>query len=774
MKKLLLISCMLITCALSAQVLEVPTLKSKAIQGEVKNIEWYQHEYVVDKGLIYVKKETETYNGEGVLVSKLTENLKNNQSYRTTYKLNKKGRLEEMQIVNPDNNLALQTTDYEYKKGLLVKTTQTQGANNVVKNYSYDNQKRLTSVEVLQNGSLSLTEYYELDGEGRRTKISRKLPADAAPKVTSTFTYTSKDGKLTTVENRQTNQGEYKITKIRDEATKRDESELTQKVGTNQQGISRQLFVDDAYGNWIKGEVLDQQHSRPRLILRKITYANDSVKGRSELLFPDDYHAQFFRKYSQKQVAVNGKIYNSGTAYNLDYTSDRLCYVADLNAWVLLKKYDDKSNMTQWAKAQVIAGGRDKVLWAASSQGIDIFNTGTKLVEGTSKIGYADYEIGGSTVAYVRGDIHKSFVAEQPAKRAGQVFIADLSDDDHYWGKASDSTYVLTGYGKSIGLQKQIEDKAGNKLAMRKNGTVYYWYALPQFRKYFDEGQEGQIFKATPLYEPLKVINEEKTIDIDLSGFIYDKLKGGRYRLKSKDGQTVTSIASKTVKTPDDELLAYFPLTDQYILMEDYYQLSLEKEWPDLKVRVISDSSAYAHYIYNDGKSIIFYKHGERIKNHKFSSHKLDKEKLVYGGLVYDSTSNFSYSMVYDLAQGNSAGRMRKLPANNKGAYLLVLEGGRWVIFQKGNKADNYDFSMVRGDNEVVHFYKDDKGRTGAFSFRGYGDAGPGDFIHANDLGDREVKELLKELGVDPGLKKSSLEKEVVLSNKREQTRAPW
>ncbi len=773
MKKLLLISCMLITCGLSAQILEVPTLKSKAIQGEVKSIEWYQHEYIVDKGLVYVKKETETYNGEGVLVSKLTENLKNNQSYKTTYKLNKKGRLEQMQIVNPDNNLALQTTDYEYKKGLLVKTTQTQGANNVVKNYSYDNQKRLTSVEVLQNGSLSLTEYYELDSEGRRTKISRKLPADNALKVTSTFTYTSKEGKLTTVENRQTNQGEYKITKVRDEATKRDESEHTQKVGTSQQGISRQLFANDGYGNWIKGEVLDQQHSRPRLVLRKITYANDSVTGRDELLFPDDYHAQFFRKYSQKQVAVNGKIYNSGTAYNLDYTSDRLCYVADLNAWVLLKKYDDTPNMTQWAEAQVITGGRDKVLWAASSQGIDIFNTGTKLVEGTSKIGYADYEIGGSTVAYVRGEIHKSFIAEYPAKKAGQVFIADLSDDNHYWGKASDSTYVLVGHGKSIGLQKQIEDKAGNKLAMRTTGKVYYWYALPQFRRHFDEGKEGQIYEVTPLYEPLKAINEENAIEIDLSGFTYDKLKGGRYRLKSKDGQTITNIASKTVKTPDDELLAYFSLTNQYILMEDYYQLSGDQEWPDRKVRVISDSSAYVHYIYNEGKSIVFYKHGERIQKHKFSSHKLNKDRRIYGGLVYDSTSNFSYGMTYNLAEGNGTGSMRILPANNKGAYLLKLEEGRWVIFEKGFKADNYDFSMLRSDNEVVHFYKDDEGRTGAFSFRGYGDAGPGDFIYAYDLGDREVQELLKELGVDSGLKKGGLEKKAISSGKREESQIP-
>ncbi|GAB5524457.1 MAG: hypothetical protein Roseis2KO_23290 [Roseivirga sp.] len=754
MKKIFLFCFLLATCQLSAQVLEVPTLKSKAISGQARVIEWYQHEFIAEKGLSYVKKEVETYDEQGRLVSVLTENLKNNQSYKTTYVLNKKGLLQQMQIVNPGNNLALQTTDYAYKKGLLVKTTQIQGPNSVVKNYSYDNQKRLTGVEVLQNGSLSLTEYYELDDEGRRVRISRKLPADAAPKVTSTFTYTSKDGKLTTIENRQTNQGEYKITKLQDEATKRDESEHTQKLGTDQQGTNRQLFVDDAYGNWIKGEVLDQQYSRSRLVLRRITYANDSVTGRDKLLFPDDYQAQYYRKYSQKQVAVNGKIYTGGTAYNLEYTSDRLCYVSELKAWLLLKKYDDNSNMTQWAEAEVIAGGKEDVLWTASSQGIDIFNVGRKLVEGTSQSGYSAHELGGSVTAYVRGDTHKSFVAENAATHAGKVFMADLSDDDHYWGKVSDTTYVLTGYGKSVGLQKQFEDRVGNKLAMRKNGTVYYWYGLPQFREHFDKGEVGQIFKAVALHEPLKAIREEKVIDVDLSGFSYDKLKDGRYRLLSKDGQRVTGITPQTAKTPDDELITYFPLTNQYLLMEDYYRLAQDKEWPNQKVRVIADSSAYAYYIYNEGKSIVFYQHGVRVEKQKFSSHKLGKAKRMYGALLYDSTSHVNYGMTYDLSVGNGAGPMHKLPANSKGAYLLKLEEGRWVIFEKGYKVDNYDFSKLRGDGEIIHFYKDDQGRTGAYSFREFDIAKPGDFIYANNLGDGEVGELLKELGVDPGLKK--------------------
>lgn len=754
MKKLLVCYFFLLGVALQAQVLEVPTRQTKGLGGEVKTVEWYQYGFVAEKGLVLNKKDIETYDDQGRLVSTSTQNLQNNQLYKTVYELNKKGLLEQIKIVNPNNNLALQTISYEYKKGLLVKTTQVQGPNTVVKNYTYDKKDQLIQVAVEQNGTLSLTEYYELNEDGLRTKISRKLPADSEVKVSSSFTYELKDGQRTSIEHRFTEQGEFRITKLTDVKTKRDLSETTEKVGTTQQGVNRQLFLDDEQGNWIKGEVLDEQFGRGRLVLRKITYADGTVTGRGEMLFPDDYRAQYIRKHSQKQLAVNGKMEYASAPLNLEYTTDRLTYVSGMKAWVLLKGYDDNSNMTKWGEGEVMAGGKEAVLWAASSGGIDVFNKGEKLLRGTSQSGYSAHEVGGSFMAYVRGDLHQSFVVELPAKRAGQVIEAELSDDDFYWGKASDTTYVLTGYGQSVSLQKQMEDTDGNKLTMRKTGSVYYWYGLPDFRKRFDEGEVGSVHPASNLLRPLEVIGNEFPFSADFSEFYYNKLEDSRYSLRAKNGVKVTAIASKSARTPDDELIAYFPLTNQYLRMENYYKLEDGKVWNSQKVTVTLDSSAYAYYMYNGGESIVFYKYGERFSNFSFKSHKLNKQ-TAYGAVLYDSANNVSYGMSYDTSVKNEVGPMRKLPVNSKRAYLLKLEGDRWVIFQGGRKLSDYTFSKARNSDEVVHFYKSLKGRIGALLFSGFDEIKPGGFIYASDLQDGEVKKLLTELGVDPQLEKS-------------------
>lgn len=757
MKKLLICLFSLLCLALQAQVLEVPTLLTKGLEGAIKTVEWYQYGFVAEKGLVLNKKDLESYDDQGRLVSTSTQNLQNNQLYKTVYELSKKGLLEQMKIVNPNNNLALQTTSYEYKKGLLVQTTQVQGPNTVVKNYAYDKKDRLIQVEVKQNGTLSLTEYYELNEEGLRTKISRKLPADTEAKVSSSFTYEEKDGQRTSIEHRYTEQGEFKITKLTDVKTKRDLSEKTEKLGTTQQGVNRQLFLNDEQGNWIRGEVLDEQFGRARLVLRKITYADGMVTGRGEMLFPDDYRAQYIRKYNQQQLAINGKVEPAISPLNLEYTTDRLTYVSGMNAWVLLKGYDDNSNMTKWGEGEVMSGGKEVVLWAASSGGIDVFNKGKKLLRGTSQSGYSAHEVGGSFMAYVRGDLHQSFVVELPAKRAGQVIEAELSDSDFYWGKASDTTYVLTGYGRSVGLQKQMEDTDGNKLAMRKEGGIYLWYGLPEFRRHFDEAEVGSIHPAHNLPKPMETIGKEFPFTADFSDFYYNKLKDSRYNLRSKNGVKITSIASKTARAPDDELIAYFPLTNQYLRMENYYKLEDGKEWNNQKVTVTLDSSAYAYYMYNEGQSIVFYKHGERFSNFSFKSHKLNKQ-TAYGAVLYDSANNVTYGMSYDTSVKSEVGPMRKLPVNSKRAYLLKLEGNRWVIFEAGRKLSDYTFSKARNNDEVVHFYKTQKGRVGAFLFSGFDEIKPGEFIYATDLQDGEVKKLLTDLGVDPQLEKSETE----------------
>ena len=757
MKRLLTCFLLALPIFLQAQVLEVPTLKSKAINGPVKTIEWHSYQAIQDKGLISVKKDIETYDDKGRLSSVLTENYQNNQRYKTIYTLNKKGLLTQTQIINPSNNLALRTTSYEYKKSILIKTIQTQGANTIVKNYTYNKKGQLVAVEVKQNGTLSLNEYYELDDENRRTKISRKLPNDTEAKVSATFNYELKDGKLISTENRNTDNGRFVITKTTVAENRRDISEVTKRVSDGQQATNLQFFEDDEKGNWIKGEVIADQYSRSRLVLRKFTFFDDTESGRVEMKFPDDYHAQFIRRYSQKQVAVNGKVYNSGTAFALDYTDDRLVYVANLNSWILLKDFDKNNNMTQWAEAQVIGGGRDEVFWAASSSGISVFNAGRKYTKGTGKNNYSAYPFGNSFTAYIRGNVNQSFLVKDAAGNAGKVIKAQLTSDHFHWGKVSDSTYVLANRGRSVGLQKQIEDTEGNKLAMFKQGNLYYWYFLPGFRSKFNNSEVGEIHAAESVYDPTKFLTEDK-LKADLGNLNYTKLANARYRLLSADGISLTNIASRTIKTPDDKLFAYFPLTNQYLLMEKFYGLEQDKEWPNQKVSIVSDSTAYVYYMYNENKSINFYTPEGRIEKRAFANHKLDPNKRMYAAVVYDSTNNVSYGMNYDLDNDAGFGPMRKLPANARGAYIIKLEGGRWVILEKGIKVKDYTFSKQSKNGAVVHFFKDDKGKTQALEFRQFSNAHMGDILYGIISLESDLEAYIKEFGIDPGLKKSEVE----------------
>jgi len=740
-----------------AQVIEVPTLKTKSINGKVKTIEWHSYQAIQDKGLLLVKKDIETYDDKGRLSSVLTENLQNNQRYKTTYTLNKKGVLTQTQIINPSNSLVLRTTNYEYKKSLLVSTTQTQGTNTIEKNYTYNKKGELVAVEVKQNGTLSLNEYYELDDKDRRTKISRKLPTEAETKVSSTFKYEQKDENLISTETRNTDQGQFIITKTMIAENRRDISEVTKRVSDGQQATNRQFFEDDEKGNWVKGEVIGDQYSRSRLVLRKFTFFDGTESGRIEMKFPDDYHAQFIRRYSQKQVAVNGQVYNSGTAFALDYTDDRIAYVANLNTWVLLKDFDKNSNMTRWAEARVIDGGRDEVFWAASSSGISVFNAGRKYTKGTGKNNYSAFPFGNSFTAYIRGNVNQSFLVKNATENAGKVIKAELTTDHFYWGKVSDSTYVLTNRGRSVGLQKQIEDTAGNKLAMFKQGSIYYWYFLPDFRSKFNNAEVGEIHPAESVYDPAKFLTEDK-LKVDLKNISYTKLANARYRLRSSDGISLTNIASRTIKTPDDKLFAYFPFTQQYFVMEKFYDLENGKEWPNQKVSVVSDSTAYVYYMYNQNKSINFYTPDGRIEKRAFANHKLDPNKRMYGAVVYDSTNNVSYGMNYDLDKDGGFGPMRKLPANARGAYIIKLEGGRWVILEKGIKTKDYTFSKISENGTVVHFFKDDKGKTQALEFRQFSDAQVGAILYGTISHKSDLEGYIKEFGIDPGLKKSEVE----------------
>ncbi|WP_286747614.1 hypothetical protein [Roseivirga sp. UBA1976] len=763
--KAFITSCLWLLATLGiAQDLQVPTLESKGINGKVKAIEWHTYQFVNDKGLTYVKKDVESYDESGRLATISSHLIANNQTYKYVYTVDKKGLLTEIKVVNPANNLALQTTSYEYKKSLVTKTTQVQGPNTVERNYTYNKDNHLIAVEVIQNGTQQLTEYYEVDQEGRRTKLSRKLPNQAEVEVISTYTYETDNDRLITREKRNTDQGVFEITKYTDKPLNRDVREETKKVSTAQQGFKRQLFEDDSLGNWIKGEVIDDQFGRSALILRKIIYADGSETGRTQMESPLDDRGQFMRKYSQMQLVVNGRVVSQGYVHDIPNSKDRLTYVASEKAWYLLKDYDATSNMTSWGEAQIITNTPKAILYSEGSSGaIELYKEGKKLTSGTSTFtDYTKYEVGSSAIAYLRADINKSLVVKHANKLGGKVGVAELLDTHYYWGKATDSTYVLTGYGRSISVERQLEDSNGHKLVFDQVGSGFYWYYLPDFRKNFDNGQKGDVFPAVYLSKPIEEIKENNLLSIDFSNFLFDKLANGNYRIKTWKGDVVTNISSKPVKTPDNELIVYYPLTQQYLRMDGYYALENGKEHLNRKITPLLEGSPYGYYLYNEGKSIVFYKPGVRFTSYQFNSHKLDNNKRKYGALLYDSLTNASYSMNYDLEQPEVMGPMSRLPYTQGNVYLLKLEASRWVIFEKGAKVSDYDFSVLtEDDKEVVHFYKDEKNKVQAYRFPDFDTAEPGQFIYAYNLGADEVRKQLTELSIDPDLTPKSDEAEL-------------
>ena len=737
-----------------SQELEAPSLAQKNMKGEVSMVEAHYHQFVQGKGLILTKKEVETYNKEGYLSELLTEEITKNQRYKTVYTLNKKGLLSETKIINPANNLILRTTSYEYKKGLLIKTVRTRGPDSVTKEYVYNKKNHLTQVTSYQNGELALTEYYEKDEKDRLTKLSHKLADETETKRIYTNTYEEKNGQLIRIQNRPTDAGEYQITKYSDLESGRDVKEHTTIVGTDREGEQHQLFLDDTKGNWTKVEVIDDQFGRSLMVLKKITYRDGLTTGRTEMLSPEDDRGQFIRKNYRYQLAINGRPVTGGIAHNVLGTDNRLAWVAESNTWVLLKDYNTNSNMSKWLEARVLSTAPDQPVYVAKSNGVDVFNKGKKLVKGTTSYsGFSEYRLASSSLVYVKDNLNKTFIASHTDQVAGQVLVPEMTDNNYYWGKVTDSTYVLANRGRSISIQKQVEDKDGNKLTMSKQGNIYYWYFMPDFRSKYDNSSVGDVHLAEQVYDPEKFLAEQK-FKADFSGFGYTKLANSRYRLLTRDGQSVTNIASKTFKTPDDKLVTYFPLTEQYLEMENFYQLESGKEWTSQSVNIVTDSTAYAYYLYKNNEKIVFYTPEGRISKRAYANHRLNPEKQAFGAIVYDSTSSVNYGMTYNLKEDSGFGPMRKLPTNSLGAYLLKLEANRWVIFEKGIKVKDYSFSKRSEEGSVIHFFKNKRGENSGMLFSGFDEAKPGHFIHAKLLTSSEVDKYMKELEMDSGLEK--------------------
>ncbi len=752
MKKLLILSGLFIWMSLDAQVLEVPTLKSKGVALGAVKVELNQFDYVKDKGLTLSQSDVETYDEKGRLISIDRKVQSTGLSYRYTYKLSKKGILEEEKIVNSANNQTVRTTTYTYKKGLLVTTTQVQGTVTFVKNYSYNKDGHMIKMEAIENGTAKGEEIYQVDEEGRQTRKSQKLPTEEVARTISTFTYSTEGNLETKTETRNVNNVKYEIVVIKDLNTERNLKETNKNLSNSKSGFSNSLFVDDEKGSWTKGEVLDNGHGRPRLVLRKITYQDGSSTGRTYMA-PEDDRAQYYRQSNDFQVLINGAVANTTRAFGVPNSDDRLTYHPLSTSWILLKDYNKESYQTTWHEGQMITHTENEVLWAKGAKGVAVYQNGKALESTTASTSgtYNEYPIVDTRVLYFGKELQKTLVVKGVGKGddLGKVQIADFTDTHRYWGKASDSTFTLVTYGGYTGIHQQIEDVEGNKLVAATK-QLTQWYSLPKFNEGFDNGSPGDLFPAAYLTDPAKEIKEGALFTHDLENLVYDNLKDNKFRLKTEDGKLVTNVTNQTLKTHDNELIAYFPLTKRFILMENYYEDSDAEDFLDQPVTTLMEGHPMGYYLYNDGAKIAFYRSYQEIRRYRFDARKLNDQTRKYTAVLYDSTTTKSYKMNYDLDQEARMGPIEELPYDDINTYILKFESGGWVIFEQGTLVRNYDYSVMDG-NHVIHFFKDQiTGKAKAYKFKDFKDAEAGDFISSELVSERELVDLSLKLKVNP------------------------
>lgn len=752
MKKLFVVFGIITTNVLSAQVLEVPTLESKGIMAQASTVEVNQYDFVKDKGLTITQTDVETYDEKGRLAVLDRKVHSTGLSYKYTYKLSRKGFLGEEKIINAANNETVRTTTYDYKKGLLVSTTQVQGTVTFVKNYSYNKNGHLIKMVAKENGTSKGEEIYQVDEKGRRTRNSQKLPTEEVARTISTFSYTTEGNLETKTEIRNVNEGKYEIVVTKDIEKGRNLKETTKNLSDSKSSFNNFLFVNDQKGSWTKGEIIDNQFGRSRLILKKITYTDGAIAGRIERT-PEDDLARYYRQNDKFQVIINGKIATTGSAMDVFDSKDRLAFNALHNAWVLMKGYDTESYQTTWHEGQIITNTKDAVIWVHNSKGIEMYQNGKKLKSSTLSANgeYSESIVANTRLIYFGGDIKGSMVVRGIDKTTdlGNVEVAEFTKKHNYWAKSSDTTYVTVGYGKSLTISGQAQDGSGNNLITVRVGDGSYFYLLPKFREGFDNGKPGDVFPAIYLQEPLKELSEEGVYDADFSSFKHDNFKKSQYNLKTVDGQKVSGLALPTQKTKNNELITYFPLTKQYLKMDGYYAASDDEDLLDQPVSVLLDGFSDGYYVYNEGANIGFYQQGVAASKYRFSSYNLEENKKQYGAVLYDSVRNVTYGMNYDLTLGDVMGPMKKLPIIQYNVYLLKLDNGKWIVFNRGGKIANYDYATIDGINAIL-FFKDNNGKVGAYRFEGSAEAKTGDFIASHYVTGQEAIQLSERLKVDP------------------------
>ena len=742
MKKFIILLLMVFAFSAKAQILETATLESKGVKGKATSIETMYYEFVAEKGLQKSVIEMEKFDNNGNLISISRDELLTGNKYEYTYELDKKGILDVEKIANGATKLNLRNTKYDYKKGLLSTTTQVQGLITSVKNYTYNDKDQLIQIEVLENGELKGVEYYEKDAENRITKTSQKLKGEDALKVISTFEYKDEGANEITAETRVTANGTFSITTLTNRTTKQQVQVTTKNLGSSQQSIVKYYYENDVKGSWIKGEVLDQQFGRSSLVLRKISYTDGQTTGRTEMT-PEDDRAQYVRQsYAQFQVAINGKIVSATSPNLISGTNDYLTYVTSSNATVVLKGYGNNTNQSTWYEGVIVSHDPEDIFWAGGPTFLTTFQKGLVLTSDKWK-----YNVGDNSINYL-GKLKKSFLAIKPApeEKAG-LQKAELMDDNIFWGKMTDSTYAFVSLGSGIGIRKQVDTPDGSRLVSTNIGKDG-WYFLPGFRSKYDEGKPGDIHVAEKLTEPLKQL-KERLPSVNFSSFIYDNLADKKYDLKTSDGTLVTGIGEVAAWAPDNQLVIYFSLTGEYLKMDGYYDKPDDQDFLNQPVTLLSKGNESIYYLYNDKKNITYFVRGTRLLKTNLGSYKLNPDKEKYGAVLYDSATNASYGMQYDLEGTERVGPMKSLPWNSAQVYIMKLEKGQWIIFEKGETVSGYDYSLSDED-DVVHFYSNALNVVKAYRFKGFKDIKVGEFLLAEIVPDKDIASLASKLKVDP------------------------
>ncbi|MGW8121069.1 hypothetical protein ACV07N_00305 [Roseivirga echinicomitans] len=735
---------LLITFAISvkAQNMGTTTLESIGVKGKAATIESVYYEFNANNGLHKAVIEIEKYDNNGNRVSLNRNELLTGNKFDYTYELDRKGALLVEKIANSATGLTVITKKCEYKNDLLISTTQVQDLISNVENFSYNDKGQLVGIEVLKNGNLIGNIYHERDEENRIIKIFQKLKDEETKRATSEFKYREEGDLEATDETRATENGTLSLITLYEKTTKRLVKETVKNLGNNHQTNVNKYYENDEKGSWVKSELLDDQFGRSSLVLRKITYSDGQITGRTEML-PEDDRAQYIRSsYDRFSVAVNGKVVPATNPMSISETNDFVTYVASLNTTIVLKLFLHNTNPTTWYEAVIVSHNPEDVFWYGNPTQPIVYQRGVVLHPYNTN----GYKVGYSSINYI-SNLDKSFLAIAPMEAAGAgLKKADLMDDNIFWAMMTDSTYALILRGSGIRVRKQLKGLNGSRL-INTNIGENGWYFLSDFESKYDDGKPGDFHVAEQLKEPLKQLKGYFPT-VNFSRFVYDRLANGSHKLKTADGTVVTDISESFFLAPDNQVVTYFSLTGEYLRLDGYYDMPDDKDFLNQPITVLSKGSASIFYLYNENENIVNFVDGTKLTKSNFSAVKLFRDQEIYGAIVYDSIMGRSHGMQFDIKGTAQVGPLVYLPWNFTEAYIMKIEEEGWAIFEKGVRVKSDDFCLLDG-NDVVYFHTNALGVVKAYHFIDFNALKIGEFILAEMVPDNDMPSLASKLKID-------------------------